>query len=41
MGMFHEDREMPLTSLDEAARTPEVSFAADRSAQAGRPVRLA
>jgi predicted dehydrogenase len=33
-------REMPLTSLREAARTHEVIFAADRSAEIGKPVRL-
>src|SRR5882724_7837487 len=33
-------REMPLTSLAEAARTHEVIFAADRSAELGRPVRI-
>ena len=33
-------KEMPLTSLDEAAKTHEVIFAADRSAELGRPVRL-
>ncbi|MCB1128136.1 MAG: Gfo/Idh/MocA family oxidoreductase [Verrucomicrobiae bacterium] len=32
--------EMPLTSLAEAIRTHEVIFAADRSAQLGRPVKL-
>lgn len=31
---------MPLTSLQDAARTHEVVFAADRSAELGRPVRL-
>jgi predicted dehydrogenase len=34
-------REMPLTSLNDAARTHEVIFAADRSAATGQPVRLA
>ncbi len=33
-------REMPLTSLKDAARTHEVIFAADRSAATGRPVRV-
>ncbi len=33
-------REMPLTNLDEAARTHEVIFAADLSAKTGRAVRL-
>jgi hypothetical protein len=31
---------MPLTSLEEAARTHEILFAADRSAELGRPVKL-
>jgi predicted dehydrogenase len=35
-----EDREMPLTNLDQAARTHEVIFAADRSARIGKPVKL-
>jgi predicted dehydrogenase len=35
-----QEREMPLTGLDEAARTHEVIFAADRSVQLGQPVRL-
>jgi predicted dehydrogenase len=34
------DREMPQTSLAESARTFEVVFAADRSAELRRPVRL-
>jgi len=34
------DREMALTSLADAARTFEVVFAADRSAELGRPVRM-
>ena len=33
-------REMPLTSLEEAARTHEIIFAADRSAELGRLVRI-
>jgi len=33
-------KEMALTSLDDAAKTHEVIFAADRSAQTGRPVKL-
>ena len=33
-------RQMPLTSLDDAARTHEVIFAADRSAETGKPVRV-
>jgi UDP-N-acetyl-2-amino-2-deoxyglucuronate dehydrogenase len=36
-----QGREMPLTSLVEAARTHQVIFAADRSAELGKPVRLA
>lgn len=35
-----QGREMPLTSLEEAARTHEIIFAADRSAETGRPVKL-
>jgi UDP-N-acetyl-2-amino-2-deoxyglucuronate dehydrogenase len=35
-----EDREMALTSLADAVPTFEVIFAADRSAEEGRPVRL-
>jgi predicted dehydrogenase len=34
------DREMALTSLADSARTFEVVFAADRSAELGRPVRM-
>src|SRR5437867_2978761 len=34
-------KEMPLTSFAEAARSHEVIFAADRSAETGRPVKLA
>jgi predicted dehydrogenase len=33
-------KEMPLTNLEEAARTHEVIFAADQSAATGKPVRL-
>ena len=33
-------REMPLTSLREAARTHQIIFAADRSAASGRPVEI-
>ena len=33
-------KEMPLTSLKEAARTHEIIFAADRSAETGKPVKL-
>ena len=35
-----EGREMPLTSLAEAAKSFELVFAADRSAELGRPVRM-
>src|SRR2546427_2235233 len=35
-----KDKEMPLTSFAEAARSHEVIFAADRSAQTGKPVKL-
>ncbi len=37
---LNENREMPLTSLAQALRTHEVIFAADRSAETGRPVQL-
>lgn len=33
-------KEMPLTSLDDAARSHEVIFAADKSAELGRPVKM-
>ena len=33
-------KQMPLTSLKEAARTHEIIFAADRSAETGKPVKL-
>jgi UDP-N-acetyl-2-amino-2-deoxyglucuronate dehydrogenase len=33
-------REMPLTSLDIAARTHEIIFAADKSAAIGKPVKI-
>jgi predicted dehydrogenase len=33
-------QEMPLTSLEEAAKSHEVIFAADRSAELGKPVKL-
>lgn len=36
-----EGKEMPLTSMDEAYKTFEVIFAADKSANEGRPVTLA
>ena len=32
-------KEMPLTSFADAARTHEVIFAADKSAELGRPVK--
>lgn len=35
-----QDREMPLTSLSQALYTHEVIFAADRSAELGRPVKM-
>lgn len=35
---LEQGKEMPLTSLAEAAKTHEVIFAADRSAQLGKPV---
>ena len=34
------DQEMPLTNLTEAARTHEIIFAADRSAELGQPVKI-
>lgn len=34
-------KEMPLTSLTDAARTHEIIFAADRSAETGKPVKIA
>ena len=37
---LEQAREMPLTSLAEAARSHEVIFAADRSVELGRPVKL-
>lgn len=39
-GALETGREMPMTSLKEAARTHEVLFAADQSAELGRPVKL-
>jgi len=33
-------KDMPLTSLDVAAKTHEVIFAADKSAATGRPVKI-
>jgi predicted dehydrogenase len=33
-------REMPLTNLEEAAKTHRVIYAADKSAALGRPVKL-
>ena len=38
---LEKGKEMPLTSLKEAARTHEVIFAADRAAETGKPVRIA
>ena len=35
-----QGKQMPLTGLDEAAKTHEVMFAADRSAALGRPVKV-
>jgi predicted dehydrogenase len=37
---LRQSREMPLTSLEEAAKTHEILFAADRSADLGRSVKL-
>lgn len=37
---LEQGRDMPLTSLEEAARTHEIIFAADRSAETGRPIKL-
>jgi UDP-N-acetyl-2-amino-2-deoxyglucuronate dehydrogenase len=37
---IQRDQEMPLTGLTEAVRTHEVIFAADRSLQLGRPVKM-
>ena len=37
---LEQNQEMPLTSLADAVKTHEIVFAADRSAQLGRPVRL-
>ena len=37
---LRDGREMPLTSLADAAKTFEIIFAADRSAELGRPVQL-
>ena len=37
---LNRDREMPLTSLEDAARTHEVLFAADASARSRGPVKL-
>jgi predicted dehydrogenase len=38
---LEKGREMPLTSLTEAARTHEIIFAADRSAETGKTVKIA
>jgi predicted dehydrogenase len=37
---LERNKEMPLTSLDEAAKTHEIIFAADQSAATGKPVKL-
>jgi predicted dehydrogenase len=37
---LEDGKEMPLTSLEEAAKSHEVIFAADRSAELGKPVKL-
>jgi predicted dehydrogenase len=37
---LEKNREMPMTSLEQAAKTHQVIFAADRSAALGRPVKL-
>jgi len=37
---LEQGREMPLTSLNEALRTHEIMFAADRSARTGKPVKV-
>ncbi len=37
---LNKGQEMPLTSLSEASRSHEIIFAADRSAETGRPVKL-
>jgi predicted dehydrogenase len=37
---LEKGEEMPLTSLEEAYKTFEVLFAADRSAEEGRSVKL-
>jgi predicted dehydrogenase len=35
-----QGRDMPLTSLGDALKSHEIIFAADRSAQTGKPVKL-
>jgi predicted dehydrogenase len=35
-----QGKEMPLTNFDEAAKSHEVIFAADKSAATGKPVRI-
>jgi predicted dehydrogenase len=40
LAALEKGEEMPLTSLEEAYKTFEVLFAADRSAEEGRPVKL-
>lgn len=41
LSALDKGREMPLTSLDDAVVSHEVVFAADRSAELGRPVKMA
>ena len=38
---LEKGKDMPLTSLKEAARTHEIIFAADRSAETGKTVKIA
>ena len=40
-GALEQGREMPLTSLREAAKSHEIIFAADRAAKLGRPIKIA
>jgi predicted dehydrogenase len=35
---LEKGKDMPLTNLDQAARSHEIIFAADKSAAAGKPV---
>jgi predicted dehydrogenase len=39
-GALNRGKEMPLTNFDEAAKSHEVIFAADKSAATGKPVKL-